>query len=105
MIYKDKKLHIKYVVNIIFDGASPWNYLQTTEMGSLMNVCLQMAHEKHTNDEDQTKHVRTKALVVNIKTIRLVDIIQNLCTTTIIGNPKQNRLNYMKLCYQLNTYG
>ena len=38
MIYKDEKLHIKYVVNIIFDGASPWNYLQTTEMGSLMSV-------------------------------------------------------------------
>ena len=36
MIYKDEKLHIKYVVNIIFDGASPWNYLQTTELGSLM---------------------------------------------------------------------
>ena len=36
MIYKDEKLHNKYVVNIIFDGASPWNYLQTTEMGSLM---------------------------------------------------------------------
>ena len=36
MIYKDEKLHIKYVVNIVFDGASPWNYLQTTEMGSLM---------------------------------------------------------------------
>ena len=36
MIYKDEKLHNKYVVNVIFDGASPWNYLQTTEMGSLM---------------------------------------------------------------------
>ena len=36
MIYKDEKLHNKYVINIIFDGASPWNYLQTTEMGSLM---------------------------------------------------------------------
>ena len=36
MINKDEKLHIKYVVNIIFDGATPWNYLQTTEMGSLM---------------------------------------------------------------------
>ena len=36
MIYKDEKLHIKYVDNIIFDGASPWNYLQATEMGSLM---------------------------------------------------------------------
>ena len=37
MIYKDEKLHNKYVINIIFDGASPWNYLQTTEMGSLMS--------------------------------------------------------------------
>ena len=36
MIYEDEKLHNKYVINIIFDGASPWNYLQTTEMGSLM---------------------------------------------------------------------
>ena len=26
------------------------------------NVCLQMAHEKHTNDEDQTKHVRTESI-------------------------------------------
>ena len=38
MIYKDEKLHNKYVINIIFDGASLWNYLQTTEMGSLMLV-------------------------------------------------------------------
>jgi ribonucleotide reductase beta subunit family protein with ferritin-like domain len=36
MINRDEKIHEKYVVNIIFDGASPWNYLQTTEMGSLM---------------------------------------------------------------------
>ena len=40
MIYKDEKLHNKYVINIIFDGASPWNYLQTTEMGSLMVYIL-----------------------------------------------------------------
>ena len=26
------------------------------------NVCLQTAHEKHTNDEDQTKHVRTESI-------------------------------------------
>ena len=36
MIYKEEKLHTKYVVNINFDGVSPQNYLQTTEMGSLM---------------------------------------------------------------------
>ena len=40
MIYKDEKLHNKYVINIIFDGASPSNYLQTTEMGSLMRYNL-----------------------------------------------------------------
>ena len=48
MIYKDEKLHNKYVISIIFDGASPWNYLQTTEMGSLMHHCvLKLKYSSH----------------------------------------------------------